>query len=415
MVRRPYNWNEMNQEERMKWLRKQRTETKGGRRVILKKEDAPRIWSLMKKYDNQSMVADLVGVDRTTLWRFLKKFPMPKTFILKDDAQVTDYPEIQVWSERLDGFLSKSSKAGYLGVIRKFYEFMKEKHPDRAKPSLWTSDYILEFIYKTGIPKGSRHFYIVPLRSLALKARTEFPHIDLGLLPTKKTHKAKRSLAGHKEYYYTQGEVDNMITVATTRRAKALIAFLYNTACRTLALTNARNENLNLEQHSILIKDKGPIWWDCWGLTDKTCQLLSEYLEERGYPKTGWLFVNINGNGKETKMTKTEVNNIIKELGEKAEITDKILTAKAFRKSFVENFFQIPEADPMILAGSGKGTEGQPKTAFGVGWSLKVLMEHYAPKMKKQIDKHRQKFQITNRPVTLAGQPMKEVLATPKI
>jgi len=118
-------------------------------------------------------------------------------------------------------------------------------------------------------------------------------------------------------------------------------------------------------------------------------------MEERGYPTSGWLFLNGNG----TKMKSTQINKLIKESGTKAGITDKVLIAKAFRKSFVENFFQIKlekdiPPDPMILAGTGKGTQDQPKTAFCVGWSLKVLMEHYAPKMKRQIEKHRQKFRM---------------------
>lgn len=392
----------------MKWLRSQRQEYKGGRRKSLKKEDRQRVWTLMKQTENnKTMVADLLGVSRRTVIRFLKDNSMPKSFTIDETMNLKDFSEIQVWLHRIEGFANKNSIGGYLSALRKFYEFMKQYHSDRAKPSLWTSDDANEFIYgneKTewkGMPKGSWHFYIVPIRSLALKAQVEFPQIDLGLLPTKRTHRAKRSLAGKKEYYYTPEEVDAMIINATTLKAKAIIAFLYNTACRTTALTETELEDLHLNQHRVLIKDKGSIWWDCWGLTDKTCYLLSEYLKEREAEaglrlrKTGWLFAN-NGNGKETKMTTDDVNQIIKKAGQKAGIKDKVLTAKAFRKSFVENYFTIEvdgnPADPMILAGTGKGTQGQPKTAFCVGWSLKVLVEHYAPKMKKQIEKHRQRF-----------------------
>lgn len=386
MVRRPKEWEKWTQEERMKWLREQRTECNGGRKVLLTEKDTSRVWSLLKKYDNNSLVADLLEIDRTTLYRFLKKYPMPADFVLNEDAQLEDYAEMKIWLTRIEGFAKKNTINNYMVALRQFYEHMKKNYPERARPRLWTSDDITQYVYAQ--PKHLWHWTITPLRSLALKAQEEFPNINLGLLPTKKTHKAKRSLAGKEEYYYEPEQVDAMILNASTKRGKALIATLYNLAPRTKAVTEIRIENQNLENHRMLIKDKGSIWWDTYGMTNKTVRLITEYLEERGYPKSGWLFCNGGG----TKMTRRQVNQVIKEAGTKAGITDKVLTAKAFRKSFVENYFEIPDADPMILAGSGKGTQDQPKTAFCVGWSLKVLMEHYAPKMKSQIGTYRQKF-----------------------
>lgn len=374
----------------MEWLRKQRTQYKGGRKRKLKENEKEGVWSMMKKYGNKSMVADLLGVSRRSIIRFLKKYPIPKTFVVEESMNLLDFPEMQIWLKRIKGFANQRSINTYLGDLRAFYKYMKHEHPERAKPSLWTSDDITEYVYAQ--PKHLWHRIIVALRSLALKAQTEFPQIDLGLLPTKRTHKAKRSLAGHEEYYYKPEQVDVMIQTASTKKTKSSIAVLYNLACRSIGFLNARIENLNLEQHRLLIKDKGGIWWDTYGMTDRTAQLLSEYLEERGWPKSGWLFVNNDGNGNETKMTSRDLNKMIKEIGKKAGITGKIMTAKAFRKSFVENYFKISDADPMILAGSGKGDQGQPKTSFGVGWTLEVLMKYYAPKMKKQIAKHRQKF-----------------------
>jgi site-specific recombinase XerD len=390
MVRRPKEWENWTQEERMDWLRKQRTQSNSGRKSSLTEKDAPRVWSLLKQHENLSLVADLLGVDRTTVWRFLKKYPRPETFILKEDMQLTDYPEMQVWFKRIKAFAEKETIKNYRYMLRKFYEYMKEKHPERAKPSLWTSEDINEFVYSQ--PSHLWHLAIVPLRSLALKAQTEFPNIDLGLLPTKRTHKAKRSLAGKEEYYYTAEEIDRMIAAASTKKGKAMIAFLYNLAPRTEAVTDARIENWNRKKHRMKIKDKGSIWWDTYGMTDRTMKLLTEYFRERGSPKSGWVFVNGNGDGIEKKMTSRDVNDIIKKVGKNAGITDKVLSAKAFRKSFVENYFKIPDANPIILAGSGKGTEDQPKTSFCVGWSLDVLMQYYAPKMRSQIENHRQHF-----------------------
>jgi hypothetical protein len=386
-MKRPKEWEKWTQEERMEWLRKQRTQYKGGRKGSLREGDASRVWSLLKQHENISLVADLLGVHRITVHRFLKQHPVPEAFIVKEDVQLLDYEEIQTWLKRIKAFAEKDTIRNYTLMLRKFYEYMKQKHPERAKPSLWTSEDINEFVYSQ--PSHLWHLAIVPLRSLALKTQAEFPNIDLGLLPTKRTHKAKRSLAGKEEYYYTTEEIDRMIACASTKKGKAMIAFLYNLAPRTEAVTNARIENWNRKKHCMKIKDKGSIWWDTYGMTNRTAKLLTQYFIERGSPKSGWLFVNGNG---EKKMTEKDVNGIIKEAGKNAGITDKVLSAKAFRKSFVENYFKIPDADPMILAGSGKGTEEQPKTSFCVGWSLDVLMKYYAPKMRNQIDAHRHQF-----------------------
>jgi len=326
-------------------------------------------------------------VDRTTIHRFLKKFPIPKTFVVKEDVQLIDYPEIQVWLKRIKGFAGKSTINNYMGALRAFYTYMKKKHPERAKPSLWTSEDALEFVYAQ--PAHAQHNFIVPLRSLALKAQIEFPSIDTGLLPTKKTHKAKRSLAGKEEYYLEPKQVTKMIDVAEERRDKALIAFIYNVALRTTASRKQRIEDVDLDSHFARVKDKGDITWLVYGLTERTCQLIREYLEERGYPKKGWLFVN----GTEKQLTNNDVNKIIKALGKKAGIEGKVLTAKVFRKSLVKNALTPVDKggmgmNPVSLIGTGKAT----KTCFCVGWSdMKVLMQHYAPQLMAQIEQDREK------------------------
>jgi integrase len=388
MVRRVKEWENWTQEERMNWLRQQRIQFKGGRKSSLTEKDAPRVWSLLKQHGNISLVADLLGVHRSTVHRFLEKHPIPETFILKEDTQLTDYEEIQMWLKRIDGFAKKNTINNYMVVLRKFYEYMKEKHPERAKPSLWTSEHINEFVYSN--PDYLWHWIIVPLRSLALKAQNEFPSIDLGLLPTKRTHKAKRSLAGKEEYYLEPTQIAKMIEVAEARRDKALIAFLFNEALRTDATTKVRIEDVDLKNHFAKIRDKGDIIWLTYGLSNETIQLLKEYLEERGNPESGWLFTN--GDGKQLKPK--DVNDTIKELGRKAGIEGKILTEKAFRKSFVKYALTPKEQggigmNPVSLIGTGKGT----KTCFCVGWTdMKVLMEHYAPQLMDQIEEDRQKF-----------------------
>lgn len=381
MVRRPSNWNKLTEEEKMQWLGKQRKRYNGGRKVLLTQQDTPRVWSLFKKYENKSLVAEVLGVSRRTVIRFLDRHPIPEPFVLEESMSLTDFPEIRTWLKRMEGFANKTTISNYMVVLRQFYEYVKKRHPERAKPCLWTSDDISEFVYSR--PKHLWHWAIVPLGSLALKAQFEFPNIDLGLLPTRRTHKAKRSLGGKEEYYLTPDQISAMIESARILKAKALIAFLYNTACRTQALTKVRIEDLHLRDHFVKIRDKGPITWMVYGLNGKACRLLDQYLRERGYPRTGWLFVNGKGN----RLTKNQVNDIIREVGKKAGIKGKVLTAKTFRKSFVKNALEIAKVNLISLCGTGKGT----KTCMCVGWTLDIIMKHYAPHLRTQIEQDRQK------------------------
>jgi hypothetical protein len=144
-----------------------------------------------------------------------------------------------------------------------------------------------------------------------------------------------------------------------------------------------RIENLCLEEHMAEIKDKGAVTWIVRGLTDKTVELVSKYLEERDCPNSGWLFVNGNNN----RLTKKQVNGMIREAGQKAGIKGKVLTSKSFRKSFVKNAFDN-EISPMSLIGTGK----ERKTCMCVGWTSDVIFKHYAPQMIEQIEDDRRKF-----------------------
>jgi len=135
------------------------------------------------------------------------------------------------------------------------------------------------------------------------------------------------------------------------------------------------------------MQDKGDIWWNVTGLGDDTVQFVEKYLELRGNPTSGFLFVNHNG--KDTPMQGTDVNKVISDAGKNAGITDKKLFAKSFRKSLAKHALEVLEMNPMALVGTGK----QEKTCFCVGWSdLEVLLKHYAPKMKKAIENGRRSF-----------------------
>jgi len=381
----------------MAWLRKQRTQFKGGRRHSLKKEDRVRVWSLMKEFENKSMIAEMLGVSRRTVIRFLKDNPIPKSFVLEEKMTLEDFPEMQIWEKRQVGFAKQSTVKCYKLEQRKFFEWMKKYHSERARPCLWTSEDITEYLYGNeqlgwkGFEPYQWHSVIVPLRSLADKAPKEFPMIDLGLLPTKKTHRAKRSLAGKEEYYLEPEQIARMIEVAEERRDKALIAFVYNTAIRTTAARKSRIEDVHLDTHYATIIDKGSIVWQVYGLSDRTIQLIKEYLEERGYPKKGWLFTE-----GDRQIKSSEINKVIKKLGNKAGIEGKVLTAKVFRKSLVKNALTPVDKggmgmNPVSLIGTGK----QTKTCFCVGWTdMKVLMQHYAPQLLDQIEQDRQKFQF---------------------
>ena len=134
----------------------------------------------------------------------------------------------------------------------------------------------------TGKPAHEWHSIIVPLRSLSKKAPNEFPNIDLGLLPTKKTHAAKRTHAGIAKYYLEPSQINKMIYEAEEKRDKAMLAFLFNIICRTTALTELKVDDIDLKKHFAKVKDKGDITWLCFGLSDETCQFIAEYLKERG-------------------------------------------------------------------------------------------------------------------------------------
>ena len=388
VVKRPSDWNEMTLEQKMSWLRRQRTRFNGGRKGRLQGRDKERVWSMLKEHGSKSIVADLLGVNRSTLHRFLQKFSVPKTFVVDESMNLLDFPEMKLWLKRIKAFANQRSINTYLGDLRAFYKHMKTKHPERAKPSLWSSDDITEWVYS--LPSHIWHRAITPLRSLKLKAPNEFPSIDLGLLPTKRTHAAKRSLAGVAAYYLEPSQITAMIYEAEEKRDKAMLAFLFNIICRTSALAAITLDDIDLKKHFVKVKDKGDITWLCHGLSEETCKFIEEYLEERGYPKAGYLFANGHGN----KMTSSQINQIIKKAGKKAGVEDKVLTAKVFRKSFVKHAL-TPEEDgglgmePVSLIGTGKKT----KTCFCVGWTeMKVLMEHYAPRLMSQIESDRAKF-----------------------
>jgi site-specific recombinase XerD len=377
----------------MAWLRSLITKPNGGRRQKLTEESKERVWGLAKRYENKSLVAEALGVSRRTIIRFLKCFPIPETFAIEQNVQ--DYSEIQTWLKRQKAFSKQSVIDGYMGYLQKMHNYMKEHHPERTRPKLWTSDDILEFV-QTFQPY-QQHNAIVALRQLAKKCTQEFPFIDLGLLPTKKTHKAKRSLAGKEEYYLDIAQIVSMIENVpykdeiTKARNKCIIALPFNIACRTgdakegRGLLGIRIENMDLDNHRLRILDKGDVWWNVQGLGDDTVQLLHDYLKLRGYPKEGFLFVNGNGE----PMTADHVNDVWKQAGKNAGIEGKVFLEKVARKSLVKHFLEVLEQNPVCLVGTGKN----PKTCLCVGWSdMKILMEHYAPKLTKQIEKARQTF-----------------------
>ena len=392
-MNRPKEWKTWNKNERMAWLRSLRTTFNGGRRPKLTEKDGERVWALVRRLDNKSLVAEMLGVSRRTIIRFLKRFPIPESFEV--EKRVEDYCEIQVYMKRQLMYSKQSVLDNYLRDIQKFHDWQKAHHPNRVRPRLWTSDDILEWVQKQ--PDHLQHNCITALRQLAKKCPKEFPFIDLGLLPTTRTHKKKRSLAGKQAYYFDINQVRAMIDHVpngdelTEARNQAIISLLFNIACRTgdpskgLGLCGIRIENLHLDEHRLRMKDKGDIWWNILGLSDDTIEYLRSYLELRGNPKEGFLFTNGNGH----PMRGPDVNDMIAEAGENAGIEGKRLVAKSFRKSFVKYALDDCGINPVCLIGTGKET----KTCFCVGWTdMKALMKYYAPKLTNQIEQDRQKF-----------------------
>ena len=305
-VRRPSVWEDWSQKERMKWLRDQRRQYKGGRPRRLKEGDINRVNVLMTELNNKSLVAESLGVSRNTLYRFLKRFPSREmtTEILEDTGEapyVVDYPEIKTWYNRQLVHGKKSTAKQYLVHIRAFYKYMLQHHSlSRARPSRWTSDDVLEYL--NNHEPYQRKNILDGLRSLAKKAQEKFPRINLALLPTKKANKAKRSHAGREEYYCSREQIGALIENVPARsksqetRNKAMLATLYNIAIRAgdpseeRGLLGMRVEKLHLDQHMAEVKDKGGQWWLVYGLTDHTIHLFKDYIRERNQiadPKEG--------------------------------------------------------------------------------------------------------------------------------
>lgn len=402
LVKRPEEWPTMTPTQKTRFLQAN-TKTKTAKRKKykhLKKKDAPQVHMLMKQLKNHSLVAETLGVGRKTLYRFLEKHPIPDGFKIEDE--VTDYEEIKVWISRQKAFSKMNTLGNYVRDMRSFYAWMLEHYPERARPRLWSSDHILEWVQT--FPKYNRHSKQTAIRQLGKKAPKLFPLIDLGLLPTRKTGKARRSLAGKEEYYLTLEEVRALLQAVDEieeysdldkKCYKAIIALLFNTGCRTgnsrtgLGLCGIQVQNLNVNAHNLKMKDKYDINWNILGLSDDTCNYLRTYLQARGNPTSGFLFTTNNGNG--TGVSSLIVNNMLKRVGAQAGIKGKRLVCKTFRKSLVKHALEVLKMNPVSLIGTGK----DPKTCFCVGWtSMGVLMAHYAPQLKEQIETDRQKFTL---------------------
>ena len=411
MVNRPQDWETLTPTQQTRWLQKHDPTQLGkrGQYTHLTEKDCQKVWSLLRIHKNKSLVADLLNVGRRSLYRFLEEHPIPDTFKLEKNLE--DYEEIQVFINRQQAFSKQSVIKGYLYWLHKCYEYLLEHHPDRARPTLWTSDLVLEWVQT--IPDHTQHDALVSVRQLANKCKNYFPLIELGLLPTRRTHAKRRSLAGHPAYYLdidpdkdihqVQDLIDHVPfhTELEKARNQAIIQVLFNTAVRTgkastgLGLLGMQIEQLHLDQHRIVIKDKHDITWNCCGIADQTVQYLKTYLALRDNPKRGPLWVN----GNESPLTPHDVNTMLSQAGRRAGIPEydkktkegKRLVCKTFRKTLVKYALEVLEMNPVSLIGTGKRT----KTCFCVGWTdMKVLMQHYAPKMTKTIEKDRQTFNL---------------------
>jgi len=407
-TQRPKGWKHMSPTQKSRWRKQQETSPNGQKKAYkhLKAKHKEKVWELCMTKDNMSEVAELLGVGRSTLYRFLEKYPLPTDFTVKDDFNA--YEEIIFWKNRQKGYAKDSTIDGYILWMKKMHRFMLRHHPNRARPRLWTSDLIVEWVFGNeaigwaGIPKHIQHDALVSVRSLGLKAPKRFPLIDLGALPTTRTAKQRRSLAGVKKYYLEWKQTDAMIenvpddTEFLKLRNQSAIKVLRNLAIRTgnwktgLGMLGLKIQDFDFDEHLVTCQDKHDIWWHCYGLADSTIETLKAYLEIRGNPQSGPLFVNEKGN----PWNADAVNRMLKKAGANAGITGKSLTCKTFRKTLVKHALTPKEKgglgmNPVSLIGTGKGH----KTCFCVGWtSMAVLMQHYAPALMDTINKDRQRF-----------------------
>jgi hypothetical protein len=68
-------------------------------RSKLTQKDTEKIWSLMRTYQSKSAIAKMLGVNRSAIRRFLRKYPVPETFAIEQNVQ--DCSEVQTLNPTL--------------------------------------------------------------------------------------------------------------------------------------------------------------------------------------------------------------------------------------------------------------------------------------------------------------------------
>ena len=134
--------------------------------------------------------------------------------------------------------------------------------------------------------------------------------------PAKKLNRIKHDTV--KESPYTEAELEAMMINADNIRDKAIVEFLYSTACRVSELCAVNLDDINYNTKTVLLHGKGnkdrfvP-------LTDKALFYISKYMEYRikNNVTSDALFVSRKPYN---RITSENVRRIIKNLGEKSKI-----------------------------------------------------------------------------------------------
>ena len=109
----------------------------------------------------------------------------------------------------------------------------------------------------------------------------------IGKSPAKRLSKIKHDTL--KEEPYTEAEMENMMIAAQTMKDKAILDFLYSSACRVNELVNIQISDIDFNRKRVLLHGKGnkdrivP-------LGDKTMFYINIYLDSRKYVDSPWLF-----------------------------------------------------------------------------------------------------------------------------
>ncbi len=136
-----------------------------------------------------------------------------------------------------------------------------------------------------------------------------------GLVTVNPTHNLKPIKYEEKERKaLTRLELEIFRNSCETVRERAIVEFLYSTACRVSELCNVKKSDINLHEQTVKIFGKGKRERTSW-INAKCLVAISQYLESRD-DDSEWLFVNQNK--PHGKCSGTSIERLIKKIQQRS-------------------------------------------------------------------------------------------------